>query len=128
MKQKKESHWVIWIAILILTLFIIFLHWFPKEEVVWIVEKQIKTVGLASKNFCGYEGEWIHIRVENDSNYKRLISVCSHEAGHMLFCQLEGNCWKENEKIIGENYAEVCENYPRLCLNDERDFLEDGWK
>ena len=132
MKEKKHrhGHGGIWFAIILILLLVIWLHWSEEEKEGEIVIVQVveETVGLSSSNFCGYKGNWIHIRVENDSSYKSLISVCNHEAGHVLFCELEGNCWGDEKAIVGEHYAEVCEHYPRLCLNDERDFLAGGLK
>ena len=77
------------------------------------------TIGLFTKDFCGYEDRWIHVQVKEEANFSRLIEVCAHEAGHALFCEMdEENCFRNN--VVSENYAEVCEKYPRLCLNDER--------
>ena len=118
--KAKHSHWQIWVSIIIILLFVIWLHW-PREEdeIIYVIsEPKEEVVGLYSKNFCGYKGNWIHIRVENDSSYKELISVCIHEASHNLFCEI-GNCSDKDYSSVSENYAKVCEKYPRLCLNDE---------
>ncbi len=80
-------------------------------------EEEDFTIGLYSDDFCGYDGNWIHIKVEEGSNFRRLVEVCNHESGHELFCRLNNgtDCFTD----FTENYAAVCENYPRLCLNDE---------
>ena len=78
------------------------------------------TIGLFSRgDFCGYEGKWVHIKVEKEYSFSQLIQVCNHEAGHALFCELEEDCEENHDYITSEHYAKVCESYPRLCLNDE---------
>jgi len=89
----------------------------------FINNRKDMTVGLYSKDFCGYGENWIHVRVDEDVEFERLIEVCNHEAGHALFCKMDSeNCFRE----ISENYAEVCENYPRLCLNDVGEDLNEN--
>lgn len=63
----------------------------------WEIRKEINLQGLWTSNDCGFNGEWVHIRIDGIS-YERALEICAHEVGHEMF-------------------AEKCETNPKLCFD-----------
>jgi hypothetical protein len=56
-----------------------------------------KSIGKWTINAEGYEGKWIHIRID-DMSAREALKTCQHEVGHEIF-------------------AEYCEYHIEDCLN-----------
>ena len=62
--------------------------------------------GLWTSNRCDFQGEWIHVRIDNQ-DYERALEVCAHEVGHEMF-------------------AEECEQNASLCFETIEKLKEEG--